>query len=369
MNAVEMLNYLKDNYMILSENIISLEDIKENTRKVRIHDKYGELEVNKSSLSKGCKWTIQSATDKNKYYLNMLKEKNVKAHGEIELVGEIISLSKKCIFKDSFGLIEVRPQNMLNGDTPSIASAIDKDEYFLNKLKVYNSYAYENLEMIGTYLNGREKVLFKDEYGVISISPSRLLEGHIFKINSAIDKTKYWTNKAIQVHGKKYEYSNVKYVNTSVKVEIICKEHGSFYQVPSYHISGNGCPTCGLKYNKSEKECIEIVSNVLSLECEPQKTWDWLKFKSNMFCDGYFSEIDLVVEYNGEQHRESIDFFGGDKTFKNTIMRDKKKRQLLSDNNIKCLTIWFDDDWRNKDWLAKQLTNLGIQIPKTKTKI
>tara|TARA_R110002073_G_scaffold144403_2_gene296502 strand:- start:5724 stop:6296 length:573 start_codon:yes stop_codon:yes gene_type:complete len=48
-----------------------------------------------------------------------------------------------------------------------------------------------------------------------------------------------------KVHGGKYDYSKIAYKNSSTKVEIVCKIHGSFTQKPSNHISGQGCPTCG----------------------------------------------------------------------------------------------------------------------------
>ena len=50
--------------------------------------------------------------------------------------------------------------------------------------------------------------------------------------------------KAIQVHGDKYDYSKVEYINAQTKVCIICPEHGEFYQKPYNHLNGNGCPFC-----------------------------------------------------------------------------------------------------------------------------
>lgn len=49
--------------------------------------------------------------------------------------------------------------------------------------------------------------------------------------------------KAKTVHGDKYDYSKVDYQGSTKKVEIICPEHGSFYQLPSAHLR-NQCPLC-----------------------------------------------------------------------------------------------------------------------------
>ena len=51
-------------------------------------------------------------------------------------------------------------------------------------------------------------------------------------------------SKAKEVHGDKYDYGKVNYVNYGTKVIITCKKHGDFEQSPRRHIFGNGCPIC-----------------------------------------------------------------------------------------------------------------------------
>ena len=65
--------------------------------------------------------------------------------------------------------------------------------------------------------------------------------------------------RANNVHGVKYDYSKVEYLNSSTKVCIICPEHGEFWQTPIKHINGQGCPICArskisekLKDNKED---------------------------------------------------------------------------------------------------------------------
>lgn len=59
--------------------------------------------------------------------------------------------------------------------------------------------------------------------------------------------TKDFINKAVSIHGDKYDYSHVCYINSNTKVEIICPIHGSFWQTPNMHIGmkHQGCPMCG----------------------------------------------------------------------------------------------------------------------------
>ena len=50
---------------------------------------------------------------------------------------------------------------------------------------------------------------------------------------------------AIAVHGPKYNYDLVKYVNNKTPVIILCLVHGEFFQTPDVHLRGSGCSICG----------------------------------------------------------------------------------------------------------------------------
>ena len=57
--------------------------------------------------------------------------------------------------------------------------------------------------------------------------------------------TEEFIKRAKEVHGDKYDYSKVDYVNANTKVCIICKKHGEFWQTPYRHICRKqGCPKC-----------------------------------------------------------------------------------------------------------------------------
>lgn len=63
--------------------------------------------------------------------------------------------------------------------------------------------------------------------------------------NSKILTTNDFIEKAIKIHGDKYDYSLVKYVNNVTKVSIICPIHGVFEQKPHNHKRGSECKKCG----------------------------------------------------------------------------------------------------------------------------
>lgn len=65
------------------------------------------------------------------------------------------------------------------------------------------------------------------------------------------EKTLNFIEKAKEIHGDKYDYSKVKYINSKTKVCIICPEHGEFWQVANSHLRGHGCLSC---YNKNRSQ-------------------------------------------------------------------------------------------------------------------
>ena len=66
--------------------------------------------------------------------------------------------------------------------------------------------------------------------------------------------------KSKKIHGNKYDYSKVDYINSRTKVSIICPEHGEFSVIPNAHISmKSGCPVCGeIKNRENKRETTDI---------------------------------------------------------------------------------------------------------------
>jgi len=83
-----------------------------------------------------------------------------------------------------------------------------------------------------------------------------------------VRKTKEdFINESYKIHGKKYDYSKVEYINNHTKVCIICKKHGDFWQIPNKHISSkHGCLLCGKEKDLKRLEKINskrCLNNVL----------------------------------------------------------------------------------------------------------
>ena len=77
-----------------------------------------------------------------------------------------------------------------------------------------------------------------------------------------MEKRDLFINKAKKVHGDKFDYSKVDYVNSQTKVCIICPEHGEFWQTPAEHVRGKSCPLCAnIKRGSKKRLTIEEFIN------------------------------------------------------------------------------------------------------------
>ncbi|EAS44054.1 hypothetical protein C9J48_12190 [Photobacterium profundum] len=68
--------------------------------------------------------------------------------------------------------------------------------------------------------------------------------GNIVKGESTKLTEAEFVNLSGKCHGKKYDYSRVKYKGKGLPVKIICREHGEFLQTPKNHLDALGCPWC-----------------------------------------------------------------------------------------------------------------------------
>lgn len=155
--------------------------------------------------------------------------------------------------------------------------------------------------------------------------------------------TKEFVKKAKDIHGNKYDYSKVEYINSKTKVCIVCPKHGEFFQRPNDHLSGYGCPKCKSSHLETN---IRLFLKEKNIEFEEQKTFEWLKLKSKQYLDFYLPNYNIGIECQGEQHFQKSGWGKKDKGEK-VIKRDLNKKKLCEEHGIR---IFY-------------YSNLGIKYP------
>jgi len=78
--------------------------------------------------------------------------------------------------------------------------------------------------------------------------------------------------------------------------------------------------------------------------------------------DIFVPEEQLAIEYQGQQHYEAVDLFGGEEGLLMTQERDQRKRELLRLQDIKLLEWPYDAPIRREE-LLNRLRRLGIHPP------
>jgi len=76
------------------------------------------------------------------------------------------------------------------------------------------------------------------------------------------NQTNNFISKAIKIHGDRYDYSNVNYINAKTKINIICKIHGEFQQNPSNHLRKHNCQKCAKNFKLDTLGFIEKAKEI-----------------------------------------------------------------------------------------------------------
>lgn len=170
---------------------------------------------------------------------------------------------------------------------------------FEEKLK----YLHPELTLISEFTILRDYINVIDNLNITY----RVLAQNLLKskptIKSAIDKNDAFRKKAIFIHGNKYDYSKINYINAGTKVIITCPLHGDFEQTPSLHLNAkHGCTNCKNAWALSkdswitfskDKNCIFYIINCYNDE------ESFVKFgiTSNSVNSRFFRERDMPYQY------------------------------------------------------------------------
>lgn len=155
--------------------------------------------------------------------------------------------------------------------------------------------------------------------------------------------------KANKVHDYKYNYSEVTYINSTTKINIICPIHGVFSQTPSGHLAGSGCWSCGS--SKGEKFISKILKENNINFIREFRLPEILNVKYRY--DFWLPDHNLLIEFHGGQHYFPVEYFGGEESFKKTRERDIFKK-ILAKETRRNLVVFNYKQFRNPRYL-KQL--------------
>ena len=272
-----------------------------------------------------------------------------KVHGDnfgYLLVNYVNARTKIKIICKEHGIFEQLPNNHLNGKGCPKCTDQTKttNKFIIDAKKVHgDNFGY----LLVNYVNARTKIkIICKEHGIFEQLPNNHLNGKgCPKCSYKIFTTEEFIEKVKNIHNNKYSYPNTNYINNKTKIKIDCPIHGEFEQRPDDHIRGIGCPFC--KESHGEKE-IRILLEQNNIIFETQKKFKNCRNKNQLPFDFYLPNINLIIEYDGEQHFKPLNFFGGKEGLKNRKKLDIIKNNFCKNSGIGLLRIKYNENIENK---------------------
>lgn len=133
-------------------------------------------------------------------------------------------------------------------DNKSIDYLKEREDFMSILSRVNTSFQNNEIELLEKFVNYGTNILVKTKYGIHKVKPYNLLRNTFPSIKSAINKTEYFINHLKDIcDTSKLDFSLLEYIDSTSRVTVICKEHGEFKKQPTRLLLCRGCPVCSMK--------------------------------------------------------------------------------------------------------------------------
>jgi len=223
---------------------------------------------------------------------------------------------------------------------------------FINKANEIhdNEYDYSLVK----YIDSKTKIkIICKKHGIFEQTPNN----HIYKkskcpkcnVENKRLTLEEFIEKSKSIHGNKYDYSFVNYKNNITKVKIKCNKCNKiFFQTPnSHYVKKQGCPTC--KESVGEKNICSLL-NDKNIKYIRQYTFDDCRDKYKLPFDFYLPDFNVCIEFDGKQHYEPIEYWGGENNFELIKKHDFLKNNYCKNKNITLIRIKYDKKINMELW-------------------
>lgn len=243
-------------------------------------------------------------------------EKSIKRHGnkyDYSKVEYIDSVTKVCIICPEHGEFWQTPQGHVRGNScPKCANKKRGDtfrsdgETFVERANIIHKgkYVYDAEK----YVNAMTKVpILCLEHGTFWMNPMAHLMGQgCPKCKGRGLSTSEVIEKFKEVHGEEYDYSKFTFTKMHDKSCIVCRKHGEFWQTPSKHLLGRGCPECAISKRSKTKtlstnDFIEKARKIHGGKYDYSKT----------IYNGTYNELTITCPIHGDFLQRANDHLNG----------------------------------------------------------
>lgn len=277
---------------------------------------------------------------KHELYVDELKRIN----SDIIVVGTYINANTPILHKCLIDGYEwnARPANILSRKgCPKCANIIKRThDKYIKEISLTNP----NIEVLENYINSYTPILHKCKKHNIkwNVQPSSILQGYGC-LECGKEKVRIARTKSHEQYVKELEEINPnivaieKYNGANIPILHKCLKDGNeWYAQPANTLFGTGCPLCN--QSKGERKiCLWL--NKHHITYQTQKSFKDCKDIKPLPFDFYLPNHNIVIEYDGKQHYEPINYFGGNKRFEYIVRHDQIKNEYCKNNGISLLRI------------------------------
>ena len=330
-----------------------------------MHDTVFNIRPSDALHGKGCKMCksdkiSQSLFKPEVQYIIELALKNP----SIQLIGDYIGYdtptAHRCNKHDV--IWNISPNNALHGRGCYMCRSEKIREKLLKPLDEYiGALAKENpdIELIGEYINYNtptEHYCHKHDV-FFDISPMCALLGHgCYQCTSEKCRDNRLKSEEQYIVELREKHPKIvlrgEYVGGNINTLHECLICGCEWTPrPSNLLTGYGCPECS--GSKGEKQ-VGLWLKHKGIIYVPQKKFDDCCDQRPLPFDFYIPELNICIEYQGKQHYEAIEYFGGEASLLYTQYHDSIKEQYCLSNKITllCIPYWEDvNEYLNENLL------------------
>lgn len=255
---------------------------------------------------------------------------------------------------------KVKPNNFLNGSRCPYCYGTSKktDTQFKQEVKnlVGNEYTF-----LDSYVDAKTKLKVKHNTcgNIYEVQPNTFLSAkrrcpYCFGTNKKT--TAEFDAEVCDLVGNEYTFLD-SYSGAKTKIKVKHNICGNIYEVqPTNFIQGYRCPYCS---SSKGEDIINKILKLLGTSYECQKTFDDLSDKTNLSYDFFIPDQNILIEYQGIQHYQSVDHFGGEARFELQQKHDKMKDDYAKSHHYNLITVPYTEDTFSK--IKKYLIKHGLK--------
>jgi Zn finger protein HypA/HybF involved in hydrogenase expression len=167
-------------------------------------------------------------------------------------------------------------------------------EEFVNKANIIHNNKYDYF--LTEYINAKSKVkIICPVHGEFEQKANNHLSGYgctECQIDNMKKTQEEYIKEVIKKHGDEYDYSSTFYKGSKIKIEIKCKIHGIFKQMPGNHLRGQRCPKCENIRNR-----IRTIDRIKKRKIDGQQFYPNYNDKACDILDDISKENNITIQH------------------------------------------------------------------------